>query len=200
MNRPLAQALSYLLHPALFPLLGTFVVLKLSPYHYPTKVLLLVEALVFCGTYVIPVAISLLLFRLKLLESLLMKRARDRRLPYIFGAVSFYFTALLVKNIDLLELPYLFLLGSAAVIVVHLILLPFLKPSAHLAGIGGFLGTLLALSLRYQLNLLILIALCILLSGFLAAARLYLKAHNATELWIGFATGFLILFCLISFA
>lgn len=200
MNRVLAQALSYLLHPALFPLLGTFVVLKLSPYHYPTRIILLVETLVFCGTYVIPVAISLLLFRLKVLESLLMKQARERRLPYVFAAVSFYLTALLVKNIDLLELPYLFLLGSAAVIVVHLFMLPFLKPSAHLAGIGGFLGTLMALSLRYQLNLLVLIALSVFLCGLLAAARLKLKAHNNTELWLGFATGFLILFALIAFA
>jgi hypothetical protein len=145
------------LHPAIFPLLGVFLVLKIPVYHFPTKVILYTIALVFCGTYIIPVAISLLLFRFKLLGSLLMHKAKDRRLPYAFGAVSFYFTAVLIQQIETLHEAYIFLLASAAVIVLHLAMLNFLKPSAHLAGIGGFLGLVLALSLKYDLNFLPLI-------------------------------------------
>jgi hypothetical protein len=156
-------------------------------------------ALVFCGTYIIPVAISLLLFRFKMLGSLLMDQAKDRRLPYAFGAVSFYFTAVLVHQIETLHEAYLFLLASAAVIVLHLALLSFLKPSAHLAGIGGFLGLVLALSLKYGLNFLPVILLTILGCGVLASARYELKAHTFTELGVGFFTGLAVVFSLMYF-
>jgi hypothetical protein len=188
-NNAFAKFLSLFLHPAIFPLLGVFLLLKLPVYHFPSKVILYTLALVFCGTYVIPVAISLLLFKFKLVGSLLMQKAKDRRLPYTFGAVSFYFTAVLLQKIETLHEAYLFLLASAAVVVVHLVLLRFLKPSAHLAGIAGFLGLLMAISLKYGLNYLPLILVTIFACGLLASARYQLKAHTLNELGVGFVTG-----------
>ncbi len=197
MKTKVAKFLSLILHPAIFPLLGVFLVLKLPVYHFPSKIILYTLGLVFCGTYVIPVAVSLLLFRFKVVGSLLMDKAKDRRLPYTFGAVSFYFTAVLLEKIETLQEAYFFLLASAAVIVVHLILLSFLKPSAHLAGIGGFLGLVLAMSLKYSLNFLPLVLGVTVASGILASARYQLKAHTFAELSIGFFTGLLMVFTLM---
>lgn len=199
MNKPLANFLSYLLHPALFPILGVFTILKLPPYIQSSQVIMLTAALVFCGTYLIPVMVSLLLYRLKVVSSLLMVNARDRRLPYAFGGLSFYVTALVLRNIEILHEAYLFLLASALVIIVHLFMLNFSKPSAHLAGIGGFLGLLMALSAKYSINLLPIIALTLFLSGLLAASRFYLKAHSWGEIVFGFASGWIIIFLILYF-
>lgn len=200
MTQRQATWISYLLHPALFPLLGVFAILKLSPQSYSSEIVVMTLAMVFSGTYVIPVAISVLLFKLKVVDSLKMSHSRERRLPYAFGAISFYFTALLVGQIELLREPYLFLLAASALIVLHLVLLIWMKPSAHMAGIAAFLGLLIAISLRYAVNLLPLIGLVIILSGLVASARLRLQAHTTQELVVGFFSGLVLVFAIIYMA
>lgn len=200
MNRPFALLLSYLLHPAVFPLLGVLIVLEFSPYFIPANVVALTLILVFTGTYVLPLAISYLLYRLDVIESLHMQKAEERRIPYLVGAFCYYMIAVLIKQLQLPNEAYFFMLASTLVILFHLILLSFMKPSAHMGGIAGFTALLLALSLKFQTNLLPLIATCILLCGFLASARLFLKAHTPSEIVIGFLSSLSLVFGLVYFA
>lgn len=150
--------------------------------------------LVFIGTYIIPMAITYWLYRIGYVVTLEMKEARDRRAPYLIGALCYYLVATTIKNLPLPTETYLFLIGSTLVIVIHLFCLSFFKPSAHMGGIGGFTGLLFFLSVQYQLNLLPLIGFCLLLSGFLASARLYLEAHKVSEIIFGYASGFLVIY------
>jgi len=189
MNKRWAHFWSYFLHPAIFPILGVLVILKMLPYFYSSRVVILTIILVFLGTYILPLLISFLLLRLRFIQSLHMQEARHRRLPYLITALAFYFTAQSIQQLHIARESHLFLLGSALLIVLHVPLLFFFKPSAHLAGIGGFLGLLLALSLLYHLNLLLLIAAAIAAAGISASARLRLEAHTPMELWVGFLSG-----------
>lgn len=200
MNRTFAQVISYLLHPAVYPLLGVLAVIRFSPYHVEINVLFLTLIMVFVGTYIIPVAISFLLYRMNLISSLEMKTARDRRVPYLIGALCYYLVAMLVERIQLPREAYLYLLASTLIIVIHLICLLIFKPSAHLAGIGGLTGLLLALSLKFSINLLAILAVCFLLAGFVASARLYLKAHNYRELVFGYFSGLVIAGVMVYFS
>ncbi len=199
MNSKLAKAISILFHPAIYPLVGLFFVLKYLPYHYDRKVVVLSMIMVFCGTYLIPVVVSVLLYRFKVIGSLMMEKAEDRKWPYAVGALCFYFTASLVNSAGLAKEAYLFLLGSASTILLHLPLLRYLKPSAHMAGFGGFLGLLLAVSAKYALNLLPFIAAFLVLGGLIASARLALKAHTGKELLLGFLSGLVLIFCSVYF-
>ncbi|MGK0406222.1 MAG: hypothetical protein ACJAZH_000032 [Roseivirga sp.] len=199
MNKSLAKAISILFHPAIYPIIGIFLILRHLPYHYSRQIVVLSIAMVFIGTYLIPVLVSLLLFRLRLINSLMMTDAKDRKWPYAFGALSFLFTAHFIYRAELASEAYLFLLGSAAVILFHLSLLNFFKPSAHMAGIGGFLALLMAVSAKYSLNVLPFIVLLFLLAGLIASARLSLEAHSPRELWIGFISGLVIVFSMIYF-
>lgn len=194
MNKQLANAISILFHPAIYPLIGLFFVFKYLPYHYSRDVVVLSMIMVFCGTYLIPVLISLILYRFKVISSLMMDKAEDRTWPYAVGAICFFLSASLVKNAGLAPEAYRFLLGSAITILLHLPLLRYLKPSAHLAGFGGFLGLLLAVSAKYAINMLPFIALFLVIGGLIASARLALKAHNGRELIIGFLSGLVIIF------
>ncbi len=194
MNRSIAQVLSYLLHPAVYPILGVFAVLSFTPYHISSPYLVLSLAVVFIGTYVLPVTLSYLLYRAGLIVNLEMRQAEDRKIPYLIGALCYYFVASILKTLDLPYEAYLYLMASTGIILLHLILLGKIKLSAHLAGLGGFTGLLLALSLKYAVNLLPLISFCILLLGFLGSARLYLKAHNPLEVGLGFLSGITIIF------
>lgn len=129
-----------------------------------------------------------------------MKKATDRRIPYMIGGLCYYLVSRLIAGIGLAEEASLFLLASAAVIILHLLCLSFFKPSAHMAGIGGFTALLLAISLKYQVNLLPLIAFAFLLTGFLASARLYLRAHTPFELVFGYFSSVLVVFFTIYYS
>ncbi len=192
MNRRFAQALSYLLHPAVHPLLGILIILELTPYFIETRILIYALLLVFTGTYIFPMAVSWLAYRMGYIESLEMRRADDRRLPYLIGALSYYIVAVAVDALGLPTEAYFYLLACTMVIVVHLIMLALLKPSAHLAGLGGLLGLLFSLSWKFSVNYLPLIAGALLLSGFLASARMYLKAHDGKEILLGFFSGLVV--------
>lgn len=199
MRPSLARYLSILFHPAIYPLIGLFFILEYLPYHYPQKVVMLSLLMVFSGTYLIPVLISILLYRFKVIPSLMMENARDRRWPYAIGALCFFLTSHLIHSAGLAAEASNYLMGAALVIVLHLALLPFLKPSAHLGGLGGFLGMLLAVSAKYALNLLPFIALLMLLAGIVSSARLSLNAHDGRELLLGFGSGLLVVFCTVYF-
>jgi membrane-associated phospholipid phosphatase len=199
MNKSLAKVISILFHPAIYPIIGIFLILRYLPYHYSHQVVVLSMAMVFIGTYLIPVLVSILLFRLHLISSLMMNSAKDRKWPYAFGALSFLFTAHFIYKAELASEAYLFLLGSAVVFLLHLSLLNFLKPSAHMAGIGGFLALLMAVSAKFSLNVLPFILLLFFLAGLIGSARLSLDAHTPRELWIGFSTGLVIVFSTIYF-
>jgi len=191
-NRGLAQTLSYILHPAVYPVLGVILVLQVSPYFIPFQAVLWAILLVFTGTYLIPVLITLFMLRLKVISTLELRNASERRFPYLVGALSYYFVSEILAQLRLPSEIRLFLLASAGVILLHLVLLRFFKPSAHMAGIGGFLALVATLALEYRINLIILISVIILLAGFLGSARLFLKAHNNFELIFGFASGLVI--------
>tara|TARA_B100001115_G_scaffold129511_1_gene97510 strand:+ start:1353 stop:1958 length:606 start_codon:yes stop_codon:yes gene_type:complete len=199
MNIRLAKFISILFHPAIYPLIGLYFIFEYLPYHYPRQVVLLSLLMVFCGTYLIPVLISILLYRFRVISSLMMNKAEDRRWPYTIGALSFYLTSLLIKNAGLAAEAHQYLAGAAYVILLHLVLLSFLKSSAHLGGLGGFLGMLMAVSAKYSLNLLPFIGALILVAGIVASARLSLKAHNGKELVLGFCSGLLIVFSTVYF-
>lgn len=200
MNRSLAQILSYIFHPAIAPILGILAILKLTPHHTPSSLVIVTICVVFAGTYVIPVLISLILFRLGFIPGLEMKTSKERRFPYLLGALCYYVVALFIQNLRLPPEAYLYLLASTLVIVLHLFCLFFFKPSAHLAGMGGITGLLFALSIIYSINLLPFIGLIFLISGFVASARLYLKAHSVLEVVFGFFSGFLLIFVIVIFA
>lgn len=128
-----------------------------------------------------------------------MQNAKDRKIPYLVGAFCYYMIASILEKLQLPREAYYFLLASTIVIIVHLVLLSFMKPSAHMGGIAGFTALLLALSLKYQTNLIPIIAFSVLLSGFLASARLYLKAHTNTEIIVGFTSSLILVFLLVYF-
>lgn len=121
-----------------------------------------------------------------------MHNRSERRLPYLVGAGCYYLTSLFLKNLPLPEEAFLFLMASALVILVHLISFVYLKSSAHLGGIAGFTALLVCLSLKLQIPLIVYLAPCFLVAGFVASARLQLGAHTAREILFGYVSGFVL--------
>lgn len=60
-------------------------------------------------------------------------------------------------------------------------------------GMGGIVGTLIGLILRYQVDALNLVMTLVLVSGLVGYSRLKLNAHTPLQVYIGFVLGMLIL-------
>lgn len=173
----------------IYPMLGVWVVLVSSPGYINTQAIWFTLALVFTGTYIFPLLISFGLYRLGLIKSLEMHGRRERRLPYLVGAACYYITSLFLRQLPLPQEAFLYLMAAALIILIHVLCFSFFKPSAHLASIAGFTALLISISAHQHIALLPYISLAILASGFVASARLFLKAHTPLEVSLGYLSG-----------
>lgn len=190
MSERFAQILSYLLHPAVIPSLGTAFLLWIVPMYVSETLFYYTLGFMMLSTYILPGIFSMLLRHLGLIKSLHMTEARDRRYPFLISIAFFLFAANALRNWPVpSELVHL-LIASAITILIFYLLLRWTKWSVHLAGMGGITALIIYASRHYEIELLSWIALSVALSGLLATARLRLSAHTPVQIFMGYATGF----------
>lgn len=194
MNRQLALLFSYLFHPSLMPMAGTFVMIYTLPHYIPKNTIYVLLLSVFLATYILPLLISLILLRLKVIPSLHLESPKSRRLPYLLAAAFYYFGAKFVLELPLPILFYSFLLGASILLLVFFLLLSFIKISAHMAGLGGIMALLAFIAHVYQINLIWPMTATALAAGLVGTARLSLEAHNPAEVYLGFVVSFALIF------
>jgi len=189
MSKTFAQILAYILHPVLMPTLGVAGIMALSPYYISKPVFLLTIFYVFMGTYILPSILIFSLWKLRIISSVHLENAKERRYPYLLTALFFYLTAISVKDFQVPDTIAVYLFSGVLVIGIALVLLSFTKISAHMAGMGGLLALTFYLSYNYSIELLFIISAILLAAGLLGAARLRLKAHSPLEVYLGFFLG-----------
>ncbi len=189
MSRAVALFLSYVIHRVLMPTLGVIAILALTPYYIPQTIYLMVVLYVFLGTYILPAFLIFSFYKLGLVSSMHLQEAKERRYPYLLSALFFYLTAQSVQNFPVPDTVAKYMLAGVLLLVIALLLLNFTKLSAHMAGLGGLLGVIIYISYAFNMQLLHIICGVILLAGFLASARLALKAHTPFEVYAGFILG-----------
>jgi membrane-associated phospholipid phosphatase len=88
--------------------------------------------------------------------------------------------------------PHLVLGAAISVATAFVINLKW-KVSIHMLGMGGIVGTIIGLILRYQIDAIQLVMTLVLLSGIVGYSRLRLDAHTPLQVYVGFILGTLIL-------
>jgi hypothetical protein len=120
-----------------------------------------------------------------------MEERHERTIPLISFAALLMITYYMLRKILLPDFFFLMLLGAtASVIIVTLINFKW-KISIHMTGMGAMTGILVSLSSALLIDLRIEILVAILVTGFLATARLRMSAHEPQQIYAGFFTGFL---------
>ena len=132
-----SQFISYLFHPGIMPTVGALFVLWSVPETYSWTTIFKITSTVFVGTYASPL-IAIVLFRVtKIISSVHLIEREDRIYPYITGAACAFATAAFLKKAMAPEEIYLTVYGTAFVLIVSTILIPYFKSSAHMAGATG---------------------------------------------------------------
>jgi hypothetical protein len=85
-------------------------------------------------------------------------------------------------------------LGAAFIVLVCMMITLFWKISIHMISIGGTIGLFMAIGFRYEWLLPQIILPLFFLAGIVGYARLRLEAHTPTQVYIGFITGWIVMF------
>ena len=186
-----SKILSYLLHPILMPIIVLYIGINNVDYfylifhNYSNTLYLIILAF----TMVLPLISSILFMKLGRVDSLEMRKRKERRGPLfisilimIIGFPIFYSIAKLSPHLSAIYISSIILLFFSFLITIRW------KISLHMLGIGGATGTFIALNYIFG-GIYYFIFLFFALSGLLAFSRLDQKAHNESQVYVGFVLG-----------
>lgn len=198
MNK-LAQFISVVFHPILLPtwmfLIFIFTgICEVS--HIRAEICL---SIIFGTTFILPAITLLILKKFKVIESITMEKRSDRFIPLFVMVIFIYATSRFFNGINALALYNFYLICNLLLCVVVFWINLFWKISMHGIGWGAFAATLLVMSTMSSILYLPYFILSIILSGIVISARLYLKSHNESQVYIGFIVGFIAVLAMYQF-
>lgn len=190
--RSVANLISYVFHPLIIPTLGMLIIFNSNSYvnfAIPYELKKAVVMLVAISTFIIPTLITLLLFNRGYIQSVEMVTTKERYLPYGFTVVFYFFTIYMLQKAPIPPIIFNFMIGATVSVIIAFIINLKWKISAHMIGIGGLTGALIAISFLLDLNLMPYITLSLFISGLVGSSRLFLNAHTPAQVYTGFFLG-----------
>ncbi len=191
MSKKIASVLSLLLHPLLMPTIGLLVIFSTQSHvtFIPFEYRRLVSIIVLISTCILPLSVMPLFLQLGIIKSIQMETSKERMLPLLATAGFFILGYFFLKKFQLPAFIPLFILGTLVAVLLSMSISFFWKISIHMVGIGGLLGALLSMTLKYGVNIHLWLLVVILVAGILGSSRLLLGAHSPKQVYAGFALG-----------
>ncbi len=191
---------AYVLHPLLMPLLGTAIYFSVTPRFMDIQVIQTKLLSIFIITFLIPVVIYFLLKSIGLIQSSQLSDVKERKIPLMIQCLLIL---LVVKMVfDPYDAPemYYFFVGILFSSISALILVMFkVKASLHQMGVAGITFFIVALSVHFQINMLLWIGLFLFGNGWVASSRLSTHSHTVPELVMGLFVGVVPQFLMVQF-
>ena len=191
MNK-LAQFISIIFHPILLPtwMFLIFIASGICKLSLIRSEICL--SVIFGTTFVLPIIFILILKKFKIIESLTMEKREDRFIP-LFAVVIFLFATIRFFNgIKPLALYNFYLICNLVLCVIVFWINFWWKISMHEIGWGAFTAILFIMATISSTLFLPYLIASFILSGLVGSARLYLKSHSNSQIYAGFAVGFII--------
>lgn len=201
MGKTLAKTCSILLHPLLLPTIGIIIlynsgsVLEYLPFQAKKIILLIVGV----STLILPISFVPFFIFQKIIKNVQMENNRERLVPFFITSALFFFGYYLLVRLGAPQTITKFILAATLSAVILFLYSFKWKISAHLVGIGGLTGALIATSFRLNVNMEYYIMAAILLSGVVGFSRLKLKTHKPFHIYVGWITGCIVSILVISF-
>lgn len=201
----LAKIISYTFHPLLIATYGCLIVFfgvtnTIYFIFTPLKLKLILTLTVFAFTCLLPVLNLLIMYKLNYVSSLLIEKRKERTFPLIMTALCYFGLFYMIYDFNIWPVIKLFVLGGGICILFAAIINLWWQISAHMIGVGGLVGALLAICYFMQMPILLSICMCLIVAGGVGFARLNLNAHTPKQVYVGFIFGCLVQFSLFYLA
>ena len=202
METRFAKIISYLFHPIFLPVYCLLLLFNLKIYFSLELILnakLMLLAFVTITTIVFPMLIIFMMKRQGFILTYQMENRKERRFPYLITAVFYFLTYNMFRQMQLPDMYTLYMMGASAILIAVIIINIWWKISIHMTGIGGALGLITGLSLKFGIDMMSLVMFIVFVAGLLGFARLKLNSHSQAEIYFGFFTGALVMTGIIYF-
>ncbi|MBI1286208.1 MAG: hypothetical protein GC178_01375 [Flavobacteriales bacterium] len=196
MERNFAMALSIIFQPIFVPIYSLVILYHANTYityAVPLDVWKSIFIITLLNTVIFPMSVFYYFLRSGLIESLHMHTAKERSLPFLSIIVFHLSTFYIFSRVPVPSLFLDLILGAALSVAIAFVINLKWKVSIHMLGMGGIVGTIIGLALRYQVDVVPLVMALTVLSGLVGFARLKLNAHTPLQVYVGFVLGVLIL-------
>ena len=196
METKLAKIISYLFQPLLIPTFTLLILFSLNSYlslMIPAQARKILLWIVFLTTFVFPLIFILILYKRGLIKSVNMGEKEERIFPLLITGIFYFLAYYVVRQTNLDVIYQRLFLGSTLLIGLALAVSFYWKISMHMIGVGGLLGALIGINLIGYVDLTFFILLSTFVSGLVGFARLKLKAHTPSQVYVGFLAGFLLM-------
>ena len=200
----LAQAVSFLVHPLIIPtiiyiLLAIFRPDLVLPFTADNITFLIVTVAFF--SFVIPAILIVSLFYFKKISTLLLDNQDDRQKALVATSIV-YMLAIYVLHVVLrLNNVGVSIFGYITFcIILAMIITKYWKISLHCIGAAGLVIFCAYIAYdSYQYLSFVIFLFSVILSGFLASARLHLNKHSLAQVAAGYFLGLVVGFVFLSY-
>jgi len=191
MGKSLAKIFSALFHPLLLPTIGIIIlynsgsVLEYLPFQ-AKKIILIVVSI---STFILPLTFVPFFIFQRIIKNVQMENARERLIPFFVTTVLYFFCYFLLLRLGAPQTITKFILAATSTVLILFMVSFKWKISAHMTGLGGLTGALIAISFRLGVNLEYFIIAAIIISGIIGYSRLILIAHKQYQIYLGWLSG-----------
>lgn len=193
-----AQFILRLFNPYLIPTLGLFAIMNYIPgvEFFSAKLKIVIMGVFFLSTCFIP----LLFIALGNLNRVWGKGAFqfvDKVMPKIYTALCTFLGAQFLGKFPIPGIFRILLLGFCLIIIFSIVISIKWKISEYTLALGGLWGALVALNMKYGMNILWLIIGVILIAGIIGSSSIYMEKDSPNQVYGGFLAGTLGMFILL---
>lgn len=200
MNNKLAHILSTVLHPLLMPSYGVFLFFYYTYlYIFPPGYQYYLTGMVLLMTGLLPALSIVALFKMGLISNHEISNRSERMPAYFFTLASYILCAYFLHRLYVPIWVINFIVGGTLSIAINMVITKWWKISAHLTGIGAFVGSIYVMCYIQQSNQMWLLISSLVLAGSLGTARIALKQHTLGQVIAGFFCGFICTFAAVYF-
>lgn len=190
MNK-LAQFISVIAHPIFLPTWMFLILVSSGLCNIYNTNITIVFSTIFVTTFVIPMIFMFILKKVGVIKSITMERREDRFIPLIIMVIFLYTTQTLFRDVTALGFFNFFIVCNIILCSIVFWINIYWKISLHAIGCGSLVSIIFILaSISAEIFLPYLFA-SIIISGVVGSARLYLKSHSSSQVYTGFAVGFM---------
>lgn len=186
-----AKVFSTLFSPHYFPLLSILILISFSPLRmFGIDYQIVVLAFVYVFTIALPTYLISLYERIIARHSHKFSRRELRTIPYVI-TISSYMFCFYVMTVNYVPNFIISVVNvSLFVQIACMIVNKMYHISAHSAAVGAINGALIVLSIYNSFNPMWWLCLSLLISGCVCTSRVILRRHSLSEVYFGFAVGF----------
>lgn len=191
----IAKIISGIFHPLLMPLYGLIILLSAPTFlsFLPLEIKKILFLVVLVNNVMIPLALIPFFRYRHVISSYAIEERSERIIPLLTASILYCTTSFIVFRFQIPFFLKSFIFATSVLSIVVSVINFWWKISIHSVGAGALAATIFVLSFKLHTPLTFYMIFIILASGLVLSSRLRLNAHNPSQAWAGFATGFLVI-------